>query len=83
VIVEADDATFFLAGDTSYTEALMLKGRADGVTADPSLALTTHEAIRQFAATRPMVYLPAHDPEGAGRFARRQVVGEGRLAEAA
>ncbi len=84
VIVEADDATLFLAGDTSYTEALMLRGRADGVSSDPSQARQTQKAIRDLASTRPIVYLPTHDPDGAMRFARQQAVPIfGQVAEAA
>jgi glyoxylase-like metal-dependent hydrolase (beta-lactamase superfamily II) len=74
VIVEDDDAAIFLAGDTSYTEATMLAGQADGVSPDQAVTRETLTAIRQFASTRPTVYLPAHDPDGAARFARRQAV---------
>jgi hypothetical protein len=34
----------------------------------------TLAAIRQFASTRPTVYLPAHDPEAGMRFTNRQTV---------
>lgn len=74
VIVEDDDAAIFLAGDTSYTEATMLAGKADGVSPDQAAARRTLGAIREFASSRPTVYLPAHDPDGAARFARRQTV---------
>lgn len=74
VIVEDDDAAIFLAGDTSYTEATMLAGQADGVSPDQAAARQTLSAIRQFASSRPTVYLPAHDPDGAARFAGRQTV---------
>jgi glyoxylase-like metal-dependent hydrolase (beta-lactamase superfamily II) len=74
VIVEDDDVALFLAGDTSYTEDTMLRGKADGVSPDPDVTRATHAAIRQFATTRPTVYLPAHDPDGGMRFSRRQVV---------
>ena len=74
VIVDEGDVSLFLAGDTSYSEELMLAGKADGVSPDPVVAEKTLAAIRQFAAERPTVYLPAHDPDGATRFARRQVV---------
>lgn len=74
MIVDEGDVSLFLAGDTSYSEELMLAGKADGVSPDPVVAEKTLAAIRQFAAERPTVYLPAHDPDGATRFARRQVV---------
>jgi glyoxylase-like metal-dependent hydrolase (beta-lactamase superfamily II) len=74
VIVEDDNEAIFLAGDTSYTEATMLAGQADGVSPDQAVTRQTLAAIRQFASTRPTVYLPAHDPDGGTRFARRQAV---------
>ena len=37
-------------------------GRIDGVGADESAELATLAAIRAFAASRPTIYLPAHDP---------------------
>ncbi|MEQ1899323.1 MAG: MBL fold metallo-hydrolase [Devosia sp.] len=83
VIVECDDAAVFLAGDTSYTEALMLAGKVDGVSPDQAVTRRTLGAIRQFASMRPTIYLPAHDPEGGRRFARRQTVGAHAALEAA
>jgi glyoxylase-like metal-dependent hydrolase (beta-lactamase superfamily II) len=83
VIVEADDAAIFLAGDTSYTEALMLAGKVDGVSPNQAVTRRTLGAIRQFASARPTIYLPAHDPEGGRRLARRQTVGAPAELEAA
>jgi len=74
VIVEDGDTAIFLAGDTSYTERTMLAGRIDGVSPNEADAAATLDAIRRFAATRPTVYLPSHDPDAAGRLERRQVV---------
>ena len=69
VVVEDQGTTYFLAGDTSYDERLMLAGRVDGVSADDEVAGATLRAIRQFASDRPTVYLPTHDPESAARLA--------------
>jgi N-acyl homoserine lactone hydrolase len=74
VLVEEHDHTVFLAGDSSYTQELMLRGIADGVGADDELERLTHERIRAFAAADPTVYLVAHDPETAARLATRQLV---------
>ena len=74
VIVEDDDASIFLAGDTSYTEALMLAGKIDGVSPNAAVTAGTLATIRQFATERPVVYLPTHDPEAGARLARRQIV---------
>ena len=75
VIVEDGDKTVFIAGDASYSEATMLAGTIDGVSEDESQAAATLAAIRAFAASRPTIYLPAHDPEAAQRLAERRTVG--------
>ena len=74
VVVEDGDVSVLLAGDTSYNEALMLAGKIDGVSPNAAVTAQTLATIRQFASERPTVYLPAHDPDGATRFARRQTV---------
>ena len=74
VLVDEGDRTVFLAGDSSYTQELMLRDIADGVGADDAMERLTHERIRAFAAANPTVYLVAHDPETAARLATRQLV---------
>ena len=74
VLVDEGDHTVFLAGDSSYTQELMLRGRADGVGADERAERLTHERIRAFAAEIPTVYLVAHDPETGARLAERRLV---------
>ena len=73
VIVQDGGTAYFLAGDTSYNEELMLAGLLDGVSADEQVAGATLDAIRRFTEGRPTVYLPTHDPKAAGRLAKRQV----------
>ena len=73
VIVQDGGTAYFLAGDTSYNEELMLAGLLDGVSADEQVTGATLDAIRRFAESRPTVYLPTHDPKAAGRLAKRQV----------
>ena len=75
VIVEDDDHSVFLAGDSSYTEDAMLRRAADGVGADEDAERLTHERVRAYAETTPTVYLPAHDPETAVRLAERRPIG--------
>lgn len=72
VIVEEDDSVLFLAGDTSYTERLMLGGAVDGVSPDTSAAALTLTRIQELAAQRPTVYLPTHDPASGERLAARR-----------
>lgn len=70
VAVENGDHLVVLAGDASYTEALMLAGRADGVTRDAPQARRTLATLRELTRLRPTVYLPSHDPDSAARLAR-------------
>jgi glyoxylase-like metal-dependent hydrolase (beta-lactamase superfamily II) len=74
VLVEDGAETVMLAGDTSYSEALMLGGKIDGISMNAAVTARTLAAIREFAADRPLIYLPTHDPESADRLARRQIV---------
>jgi N-acyl homoserine lactone hydrolase len=75
VIVRDGDHSVMLAADSSYTQDAMLRGIADGVGDDDDAERRTHERIREYVAENPTVYLPAHDPDTAGRLARRETVG--------
>jgi len=72
VLVRLEGRLVMLAGDSSYTQALMLEGAADGVTGDEALARETLRSIRAIAEQQPTVYLPSHDPESLGRLARME-----------
>ena len=74
VVLDEGEQLVFLAGDTSYTEGLMLERTVDGVAPDPGAARTTLDRIRELARSRPVVYLPAHDPESGGRLSARRPV---------
>jgi N-acyl homoserine lactone hydrolase len=77
VVVEDGDHAVLLAGDSSYTEDLMLRGMVDGPSTDEAAARLTHQRIRAFAAQTPTVYLVAHDPQTPARLAERRVVDVG------
>jgi len=74
VIVTTPDVTYFLAGDASYTQALMLSEKVDGVSSDHATALQTLQRVHAFCQATPTVYLPAHDPDTPDRLANRQLV---------
>ncbi len=74
MLVDEGDQTVFLAGDSSYTQDLMLRGKVDGVGADDAAERLTHERIRAYAAAHPTVYLVAHDPETGVRLAERRLI---------
>ena len=77
VIVEAQGTMYVLAGDTSYDERLMLSGCVDGVSPHDDLARATLGAIKEFARSHRMIYLPTHDPESAARLASDKYVADG------
>ena len=64
----------FFAGDTSYTQALMVEGAIDGVAPDQRAARATLDRIREFARRRPVVYLPSHDPRARERLSAPETV---------
>src|SRR5262245_25051944 len=70
-VIVRGSPSFFLAGDTSYTQQLLQDGVVDGVSPDERVAKDTIEKIRRLAAQEPLVYLPSHDPESASRLARQ------------
>ena len=74
VVVQEGNHAVFLAGDTSYTQDLLLEGVPDGVGPDEVLEFETHQRILRFAESVPTVYLPTHDPESAQRLAERRVL---------
>jgi len=73
VIVVDQGTMYVIAGDASYTEALMMTGLIDGVSADEASARTTLGRLQRLAAERPTVYLPTHDPESADRLSNRRL----------
>jgi N-acyl homoserine lactone hydrolase len=75
LVVEEGDDVVLLGADSAYTQDAMLRGILDGVSPDLEAERRTHDAIRAFAAERPTVYLPSHDPETAARLAAREPVG--------
>ena len=73
-VVVGGDVSFFLAGDTSYTQDLLTAGKIDGVSPDPRVARDTNARVLALASQRPLVYLPSHDPESSTRLAERSVL---------
>jgi N-acyl homoserine lactone hydrolase len=61
VVVEADGQRVFFAGDSAYSERLLLEDALDGVASDAKGLHKTHQQIRAFAAHAPTIYLPSHE----------------------
>ncbi len=74
VIVKTPETTYFLAGDASYTEDLLLQRQPDGVSPNRKRAVETLNTILEYARRQPTVYLPSHDPESAQRLAEKRAL---------
>jgi glyoxylase-like metal-dependent hydrolase (beta-lactamase superfamily II) len=74
VVVQCDGLDYFLAGDTSYTQEILLEGESDGVSPKPSVTVETLQRILTHASHRPTVYLPSHDPASEERLTQRSAL---------
>ncbi|MGA2050182.1 MAG: N-acyl homoserine lactonase family protein [Terracidiphilus sp.] len=68
-VLVQDSPSVFLAGDTSYTQGLLLEGKVDGVSPEEAVSRATLGRIRDLGDDRPLIYLPSHDPESEARLA--------------
>jgi glyoxylase-like metal-dependent hydrolase (beta-lactamase superfamily II) len=74
VVADTGKEKIFLAGDTSYTEELLINLQPDGVSPDTKQALNTQKKILRLAEQDPLIYLPSHDPKSAHRLKTRKVL---------
>lgn len=68
VVVLDGDRTWFLGGDVTYDQALLDQELTDGVNNKPRQAIEQLRKIKQLAAERDVIVLPAHDPDAARRL---------------
>ncbi|MGA1982417.1 MAG: N-acyl homoserine lactonase family protein [Acidobacteriaceae bacterium] len=73
-VLVGDSPALFLAGDTSYNQALLIAGKVDGVSPDMAVSKLTLGRIRALAQERPLVYLPSHDPESIMRLRHQGIL---------
>jgi N-acyl homoserine lactone hydrolase len=74
IVIEDGEYAVILAGDASYTEANLIAGNIDGVSENEAAARASLARLREFATSRPTVYLPTHDPRTPERLERRQAL---------
>ena len=74
LVVRADDVTYFLAGDATYSEALLRDETVDGASTSVSTSLATIRRIKDFSRGEPMVLLPAHDPFAVERLREKRTL---------
>ena len=72
LLVEEADHVIMLAGDSAYSQSLLLDGSVDGIGPDPMLQKATKQRILQFAAQTPTVFLPTHEWDAARRLEERE-----------
>jgi N-acyl homoserine lactone hydrolase len=73
VVLIQPDLCYFFAGDSSYTQELMLKQRVDGVSSNEQQAILTLKRINQFVQERPTIYMPTHDPLSVVRLGKKEI----------
>jgi glyoxylase-like metal-dependent hydrolase (beta-lactamase superfamily II) len=73
-VVVCGSPSYFLAGDTSYNQQLLLAGKVDGVSPSEAISRQTMKNIVALAMERPLVYLPSHDPESEQRLVHQSVI---------
>jgi glyoxylase-like metal-dependent hydrolase (beta-lactamase superfamily II) len=73
-VVVCGEPSFFLAGDVTFNQQLLLDGKVGGVTLDDAVALNTQNRILALAEERPLVYLPSHDPGAQERLTQQTVL---------
>ena len=74
VIVKDGNESIFLAGDTSYTQQLLLNGVIDGVSESDEVARKTIQRIQKYLHSVQTIYLPSHDPEAVTRLTNHAIV---------
>ena len=74
LVVRADDVTYFLAGDATYSEALLRDEVVDGASKSIRTSMDTIRRIKDFCRGEPVVLLPAHDPLALERLTEKMTL---------
>jgi glyoxylase-like metal-dependent hydrolase (beta-lactamase superfamily II) len=72
VLVDEADRVAMLAGDSAYSQALLVDGSVDGIGPHPTQQKETKRRILQFAAQIPTIFLPTHEWDAARRLEMRE-----------
>lgn len=82
VILVEGALSIMFAGDTSYTEGLLIAGKTDGIGVDPQSQRDSHKKILAYAEQNSTIYLPSHDPGAKERLMNRIPINVKRELEA-
>lgn len=73
LIVYADEATYLLPGDATYSLESLDKEQTDGVNAEPLVAIESVKKMKEFCRKTPCVVLPSHDRETVTRAKEKEI----------
>jgi len=73
LLIFAEDATYFLTGDATYSQEYLDKELTDGVNETPMQAVETLRKIKELARQMPLVILPAHDEDSPQRLLEKTI----------
>lgn len=73
-VIVCGSPSFFIAGDTSYNQQLLIAGKVDGVSPNEDVARRTLLRIVALSKEVPIVYLPSHDPDSQSRLLDHSVL---------
>jgi N-acyl homoserine lactone hydrolase len=68
VLVRDNELDFLIAGDVSFSEEQLRAEKKAGIIIAWQAAQMTYKKVKRYAAQRPLVYLPSHDPESGERL---------------
>ena len=82
VVLNEGDLSIIFAGDTSYSEDLLMAGKTDGIGVDLQGQQDSHKKIIAYVEQNSSVYLPSHDPGSKKRLLDRTPINVKRELEA-
>jgi glyoxylase-like metal-dependent hydrolase (beta-lactamase superfamily II) len=68
VLIKADEFSVLFAADICYSQQQLLDDKFPGNNASNELAKETYDKVKAYAKKNPLVFIPSHDAEAAGRL---------------
>ncbi len=75
VLLEMDNTHILFAGDTTFTQEQLIKGKIGGINIDIKQSKETLNKIKILAKETDLVYLPSHDFDSQNRLLNMEFVG--------
>jgi N-acyl homoserine lactone hydrolase len=74
VLLHTDAGHLLFAGDICYTQDQLLQEKYSANAASYRLARHTYAAVKRYAHSYPLIFLPSHDPDSATRLKHLQLL---------